>query len=52
MANQTAMTEIEPIENGAAAHTAEPDAKAPPRTGKDIVTDLRPGLSDQAAPAI
>ena len=52
MANQTAMTEIEPIENGAAAHTAEPDAKAPPRTGKDIVMDLRPGLSDQAAPAI
>jgi len=52
MANQTAMTEIEPIENGAAAHTAEPDAKAPPRTGKDMVTDLRPGLSDQAAPAI
>jgi len=52
MANQTAITEIEPIDTGAAAPLAEPDAKAPPRAGKEPVADLRPAVSDLAAPAI
>lgn len=52
MANQTAMTEIEPTESGATAPLAQPDAKAPSRAGKEPVTDLRPAASDGAAPAI
>ena len=52
MANQTAMTEIEPIENVAAAHSPQPDANAPTRSGKDPAADLRPGLSDPGASAI
>jgi polyphosphate kinase len=52
MANQTAMTETEPIDNGAVAPSAGPDTKAPPRAGKDAVTDLRPAASDPPAPTI
>ena len=52
MANQTAMTEIEPTESGAAAPLAQPDAKTPPRAGKEPVADLRPAANDGAAPAI
>ena len=52
MANQTAMTETEPIDNGAVAPSAGPDTKAPARAGKDAVTDLRPAASDPPAPTI
>lgn len=52
MANQIAITEIEPIEDRAAEHSVEPETKAPARSGKDPVTDLRPTVSDGAAPAI
>jgi polyphosphate kinase len=52
MANQIAVTEIEPTEGGAAVSLTEPNAKVPTRAGKEPVTDIRPPASDGAAPAV
>ena len=48
MANQTAITEIEPLESG----TADSDEKSAARTLKDPATDLRPVAIESQAPAI